>query len=137
MEMDLPPNHYDAIVSLSVLHHLDLQPALTRLAAALRPGGVLIVVALPRPDLPRDLPVELAASTYHHLLGVALTVTRHPWKVGLRHPADPGPVPMKDPVLTTRQVRKSARTVLPGVEVRRLLLWRYLLAWRKPAPANH
>ena len=39
MADDMPPGSYDAIVSLSVLHHLDLQPALTRFADALRPGG--------------------------------------------------------------------------------------------------
>jgi len=132
MADDLPPGHYDAIVSLSVLHHLDLPRALIRFADALRPGGVIVAVALPRVDLPRDLPVELAATVVHHLLGLVLTAAGHPWRVGLPHPAHPGPVPMKDPTLTVRQVRGSAREVLPSVEVRRLLLWRYLLTWRKP-----
>jgi SAM-dependent methyltransferase len=29
-------------------------------------------------------------------------------------------------------VRRRAAAVLPGVRVRRLVLWRYLLTWRKP-----
>ena len=36
---------------------------------------------------------------------------------------------------TDEQVREAARqaaTVLPGVRVRRLLFWRYLLIWQKP-----
>jgi SAM-dependent methyltransferase len=72
MVTDLPVGHYDAIVSMSTLHHLPLESALLRLAQALRPGGVLAVVALPRRDLPRELPVELAATTWHHLIGLGL-----------------------------------------------------------------
>ena len=132
MEDRLRPASYDAIVSLSALHHLDLQAALIRCANALRPGGVIIAIALPKVELPRELPVELAAVVVHHLLGIALASTRHRWRTGLPHPVHPGSMPMKDPVMTTRQVRDSASAVLPSAEVRRLLLWRYLLTWRKP-----
>ncbi len=38
-----------------------------------------------------------------------------------------------DPPLTTREVRQQANALLPGVGVRRLLFWRYVLLWRKPA----
>ena len=37
-----------------------------------------------------------------------------------------------DPPLTTREVANQAAEVLPGVRVRRLLFWRYLLIWQKP-----
>jgi SAM-dependent methyltransferase len=123
---------YDAIVSVSALHHLPLASALRRLAAALRPGGVLAVVALPRRDLPRELPVEVAASTVHHLLGAAMLVTGTRWGAGLRHSADHDAMPVCDPELTTRQVREQAAAALPGATVRRLLLWRYLLVWHRP-----
>lgn len=132
MSASLAPSSYDAIVSLSVLHHLDLRAALPRLAEALRPGGVLVAVALPKEDLPRDLAVELVATLVHHLLGLVFTATRSPLRTGLPHPANPGAVPMRVPVLTTRQVRTVTQAVLPTAKVRRLLLWRYLLTWRKP-----
>ena len=131
MEHLVAPGSYDVVVSLSTLHHLPLAPVLSRLADALRPGGVLAVVALPRVDLPREAPLELAATASHHLLGAVLAVTRHPWRqqvAGAEHAA----MPVLDPQLTTRQVRQQAAAVLPGVRVRRLLLWRYLLVWRKP-----
>ncbi|HYK31063.1 MAG TPA: class I SAM-dependent methyltransferase [Streptosporangiaceae bacterium] len=45
----LPDERYDAIVSINALHHSPLEDLLPRLARALRPGGVLVAVALP-PD---------------------------------------------------------------------------------------
>jgi hypothetical protein len=41
-------------------------------------------------------------------------------------------MPVADGALTTREVRAQVVGVLPGASVRRLLLWRYLLTWRKP-----
>jgi hypothetical protein len=37
-----------------------------------------------------------------------------------------------DPPLTTREVASQVAAALPGVRVRRLLFWRYLLIWQKP-----
>ena len=134
MDHPLAPGSYDAIVSMSTLHHLPLAPALSHLAAALRPGGVLAAVALPRTDLPREAPLELAASVYHHLVGVALTPIRHPLHTEMTVP-EHAAMPVLDPVLTTRQVHAVATGVLPGARVRRLLLWRYLLLWHEPRNA--
>jgi SAM-dependent methyltransferase len=133
MTSPLAPESYDAIVSSAVLHHLPLALALSRLADALRPGGVLAAIDLPKRDLPRDLPVELAATTWHHLLGVALASTRYRWRGELRHTHPHKIMPVRPPELTLRQVRDLASGVLPGVRLRRLVLWRYLLVWRKPA----
>jgi hypothetical protein len=36
------------------------------------------------------------------------------------------------PALTTREARDHAKATLPGVEVRRLTFWRYLVRWQKP-----
>lgn len=126
------PDAYDGIVSVSALHHLPLAPALLRLAAAVRAGGVLTVVALPRRDLPSELPVELAASIWHHLLGAAIAASGYRWSAGLRHGPHHELMSVRHPELTTRQIRRQVDAVLPGVRVRRLLLWRYLLVWHRP-----
>ena len=42
-----------------------------------------------------------------------------------------------DPPLTTREVADVAAALLPGVLVRRLVFWRYLLIWRKPINPRH
>lgn len=123
--LPLPPGGYDAVVGSAVLHHLPLEEALTALAAALRPGGVLAMLALPRADLPRDLPVEVAAAVLDRAVGLSRVLR------GRRDSPTPG-MPVRDPELTVREVRRRAAAVLPGVRVRRLLFWRYLLVWRRP-----
>ena len=44
----LPADHYDAVTSSSAMHHVELTGVLPRLAETLRPGGLLIAVALPK-----------------------------------------------------------------------------------------
>ena len=130
---EFPHGAYDAVVSSAVLHHLPLDRALPRMAAWLRPGGVLAAVALPRSD-PRELPIEVAAAVTHHALGLAFSVARPVTGADLfRHEESHDAMPVEDGALTTRQVRAAAEAVLPGVQVRRLLFWRYLLVWHKPS----
>ncbi len=130
----LPDARYDAIVSITALHHAPLEAVLPRLAGALRPGGVLAAVALPRRDLLHELPVELTAAIGHRLLGTAFATLR---ASGRRrwYAKEPSSLTMPvvlDPSLTTRQVRQQASALLPGSRVRRLVFWRYFLLWQKP-----
>lgn len=130
----LPGKDYDAIVSISVLHHMPLQDALPVLAGALRPGGVLAAVALPKVDLPREVPVELAAAAGHRLLGATFQAQRllgnqAAFAKDPEHEAMPV---VMNPPLTTREVGQQAAALLPGARVRRLLFWRYFLTWQKP-----
>ena len=55
---DPPAAAYNAVTSISALHHMDLPAVLPRLAAALRPGGLLIAVSHHRLEIPRGLPAE-------------------------------------------------------------------------------
>jgi SAM-dependent methyltransferase len=130
----LPSKDYAAIFSITALHHMPLQDALPVLADALRPGGVLAAIALPRLDLRRELAVEIVAAVGHRLLGAVFLAKRLLGR-GEGFATDPDrssmPVVM-DPPLTTREVADVAAALLPGVLVRRLVFWRYLLIWRKP-----
>ena len=134
MQVEFGDDSYDAIFSICALHHMPLEDALSRMAAALRPGGVLAAIALPKSDLPRELPVEFVAATGHRLFGAAFAVARAagrgPWYA--REPSHDAMPVVLDPLLTTRSVRISANSVLPGSHVRRLVFWRYFLTWRKP-----
>jgi trans-aconitate methyltransferase len=132
LEHPLPDAHYDAVTSIATLHHLPLDQVLPRLAATLRPGGVLVATALPRADLPRDLPLEgvaALANAGRRAVLRAIPAARRQAAAAATGAA----MPVRDPELTTREVRARAEAHLPGVRVRRLLLWRYLLVWRKPA----
>jgi SAM-dependent methyltransferase len=129
----LQPAHYDAVVSISMLHHVELTHVLPRLAQTLRPGGLLIAIALPKTDLPRDLPIEALSAAGHRLLGTAFRLEQT--LTGRRryvHETSVRMMPMQDPVLTTRQVQAQAASVLPNVLVRRLPFWRYELRWQRP-----
>lgn len=129
----LPEGHYDAIVSNTALHHMPLPDVLPRLAAALRSGGILAVVALPRTDLPRELPAELAAWVGQRFLGAVFAAMRATGR-GQWYAFEPGhdQMPVEAGSLTTAQVRRQAAALLPAARVRRLLFWRYCLLWRKP-----
>jgi 2-polyprenyl-3-methyl-5-hydroxy-6-metoxy-1,4-benzoquinol methylase len=130
----LPGEDYDAIFSISALHHLPLPEVLPVLAAALRPGGVLAAIALPRLDLRRELPAEIAAIAGHRLLGATFLARRLLGSTsGFAKDSAHAIMPVvMDPPLTTREVARQAAAVLPGVRVRRLVFWRYLLTWQKP-----
>jgi SAM-dependent methyltransferase len=134
----LPGGIYDAIFSISALHHMPLQTALRRFASLLRPGGVLAVVALPRADLRHEFSAEVVAGVGHRLLGAVFVTARSAgskdwFAKDSTHAAMPV---VMDPQLTTREVACQAGAVLPGVRVRRLVFWRYLLRWHKPTDAD-
>lgn len=134
LHQPLPDARYDAIVSVSALHHMPVSEALPRLARALRPGGVLAAVALPRRDLARELPAELVATIGYRVLGTAFATLRTSGR-GDWYAKEPSHAIMPvvlDPSLTTRQVRQQASTLLLGAHVRRLIFWRYFLLWQKP-----
>jgi SAM-dependent methyltransferase len=107
MQTPLPSESYDAITSISVLHHLPLEEALCRFSDALRPGGVLVAISLPRADLPRELPTELAAVVINAVTGLTLMAAR---RTGVGNWLAPGDadMPVREPVLTTAEVRLRA-----------------------------
>jgi len=132
---DLPFDAYDAVTSISALHHLDLPVVLPRLAAALRPGGLLIAVSHHRLVIPRGLPadaVSVLGSNARRVVLLCLPAGRQSRREMYRRRAAQPPMPVKNPTLTLREVRAQAAAVLPGSRVRWLLHWRYELTWRKP-----
>ena len=133
LEYPLPEQEYDAIVSMTALHHVPLDAVLPVLARALRPGGVLAVVALPRFDR-RELGYELVAAVAQRVYALVFyllrMVTRRPWFAS--EPSTEVMPKVMEPTLGTRDVRRIAVPLLPGVRVRRRLFWRYFLLWHKP-----
>jgi SAM-dependent methyltransferase len=111
---------FDFIASVGVLHHMDAVAGLERMGALLRPGGTLVVIGCARSSNLADLPAELGGMVLHRLHGFGQLWTE-----------SSGPT-LWPPPETYSGMRSKARAVLPGSSFRRLVLWRYLLAWTKP-----
>jgi 2-polyprenyl-3-methyl-5-hydroxy-6-metoxy-1,4-benzoquinol methylase len=114
----LQPASFGLVSAVASLHHMNARSGLIQLRSLVAPGGVLVVIGLARSDLPRDIPIEVAAQ-------IVSRVRRQPSK------ADniPKPPIIWPPPERYATMRRLARDLLPGVSWRRHLLWRYSLVW--------
>ena len=132
--MPLPAEQYDVVISAATLHHLPFEPTVRRLAAALRPGGRLIV---------QDL-VDRSHWSYAavNALGLSVRLLRRIGKILFRQPrgrhgqrevaalyAAHG---RGERYLTPRDAAAAFSRVLPGTRVTHHLEWRYTAVWVKP-----
>jgi len=120
LEYELPARSYDLVASVAVVHHMDMERALSRMQELLRPGGTLVVIGLARSRRPGDLAFDAAGTIADRLHRLTKPYTEH---------ASPTVWP---PPLTYGQVRRAAERILPGVRYRRRALWRYSLVWTSP-----
>lgn len=119
---DYPEARFDAVVSISTLHHLPLEPMIGAMARTLRPGGVLLILDLLDRSHPGYLPLNALA---------LLPTLLHPQSAELRrayreHGAH-------DVYLRPREARALYARHLPRARVRHHLRWRYSVVWRRPA----
>jgi SAM-dependent methyltransferase len=126
MTEPLPAGTFDCITAVALLHHLPLEAALSRFRDLLRPGGVLLVLDVrPGEFLPVDL-LAIGASTalflWHTSRPRESEAARQVWAAHGRTDRYP----------PQAEVRAACSRVLPGAAVRRHLIWRYSLVWRKP-----
>lgn len=127
-EQGFQKGHFDFVCSIATLHHLEQRELLMKIKDALQPGGVLVVLDL----------VESSGVVERMMDGVGLGVSaclrlinngrlqpppevRKAWEQHGKH----------DHYLTVRQVRTLADEILPRAVVKRCLLWRYLLVYKK------
>ena len=125
-----PFERFDCIASIATLHHLDSRALLPRMRDALRPGGVLLVLDL----VASEGMLGLARSALAVAVSGALRLAR---SGRLRDPKQVREAWEEhgrgETYLRPSEVREICRDLLPGAEVRRHLLWRYSIVWRKPA----
>jgi len=98
--------------------HLPLELALTRFRNLMPSGGVLAVVGLYRSQTSKDYAAAAVAFPASWMLR------------GFRGFADVG-APLQDPKETLREIRTAFDDLLPGAVVKRRLLFRYSVIWRK------
>lgn len=118
---------------MATVHHVDLNEALNRLRALLRPGGVLVLVGLAADQSA----IEIAQALLQLGPVRVLDLLHHRPPRLPRSPSEgrdsrgPGVV-VRAPDLSWSQTRRILRDELPGVEYRRRLYWRYAAMWRSP-----
>jgi SAM-dependent methyltransferase len=125
---DFPVERFDCIASIATLHHLPIPETLQKMASALRDGGTLLILDLFQATGGSELLTNLAAVPVNLAIGLLKNgrlreprAVREAWAEHGRH----------DTYLSLDEMRRICRDVLPGAQIRRHLLWRYSLVWRK------
>jgi ubiquinone/menaquinone biosynthesis C-methylase UbiE len=126
----LPEESFDCIASIATLHHLPYAETLLKMKAALKPGGVLLVLDLFEPAGLFDslsnlvaIPVSVGLRLIHHGRLLPRREERAAWAAHEAHDLYP----------TMSQVHILCASLLPGAKIRKHLLWRYSLVWTKVA----
>jgi len=122
----LDRDRYDAIASIATLHHMPLDAVLPRLTEALAPGGTLVVLDLLDAGGLADLPRNAVAWLYARALSVShrartSAAVQQAW---MEHGA-------RERYGSWREIAARYRALLPGVRLRRHLLWRFSAVWLK------
>jgi len=129
LNRSLPVEDFDCIASIATIHHLPLAEMFLKMKAALKPGGVLLVMDLfKRAGLLDSLsnllaiPVSVSLRFIHQGRLLPRREVRDAWAAHERHDIYP----------TMREVHALCADLLPGAEISKHLLWRYSIVWRKP-----
>lgn len=130
MAREFPQAQFDFVCSIATLHHLEQSKLLVKMKGALKANGVLVVLDL----VESSRLVERVLDVVGFAVSCGLRLihngrlqpppeVRKAWEQHGKH----------DHYSTVKQVRTLADEILPGSSVKRCLLWRYLLVYRKPA----
>jgi ubiquinone/menaquinone biosynthesis C-methylase UbiE len=129
LSWEFPSDHFDCIVSIATLHHVPLEEMLLKMKRALRVNGVLLILDLYQESLAGSF-TSLAAIPANQILKYLNTgrfkespEVRAAWTEHGKH----------DTYLTLSELRQRCRMLLPEVKIRKHLLWRYSLMWKKTA----
>jgi 2-polyprenyl-3-methyl-5-hydroxy-6-metoxy-1,4-benzoquinol methylase len=109
---------FDAVVSVNMIHHMDIAETLRSFSELIRPGGTIGIIGVPRRRLIADSPFYVWM-----FLGHLFRILPQGWDHG---------APVLLPKQSAAEVRKVVRAVLPGAKFRRRVLARYTIIWHKP-----
>ena len=127
-DMPFQARSFDCVASIATLHHLPFAEMLLKMKAALKPGGVLLILDLFEPEGAADsvlnllaVPVSVGLRLIHHGRLLPRREERTAWTAHERHDSYP----------TLSEVRTLCERILPGAKIRKHLLWRYSIVWTK------
>jgi ubiquinone/menaquinone biosynthesis C-methylase UbiE len=128
MNVDLPAEHFDCIVSIATLHHLPVRQAINRMKRCLKTNGYLVILDM--------LQTKALADIFTNALAILVNMGIRLMKTGCFRPplavrrawAEHG----RDEIyLTLAEARSLCEDLLPGAMVKKHLLWRYSIIWQK------
>jgi ubiquinone/menaquinone biosynthesis C-methylase UbiE len=128
MNVDLPAEHFDCVVSIATLHHMPCRQAINMMKQCLKTNGHLVILDMLQTKALADIFTNALAMPAN--LGIRLMKTgrfRAPLivrKAWAEHGRD-------EIYLTLAQVLELCEDLLPGAIVKKHLLWRYSLVWQK------
>ena len=124
----LPFEEFDCIATIATLHHLPFAETLSKMKRALKPGGVLLMLDLFEQEGIYDAltsavaaPVSVCLRLLNQRRLLAPVAVRAAWAEHEQY----------DSYLTLREVRAACAELLPGARIRKHLLWRYSVIWKK------
>jgi ubiquinone/menaquinone biosynthesis C-methylase UbiE len=128
MAKEFSAEQFGCIASIATLHHLPFEPILVKMKDALKVDGRLLVLDLFQAESLADFSVGSLAVPVNMIL--KLIKNGH-----IRESAEVKAAWAEhgrtDQYLTLSQVRRSCAAILPKAQIRRHLLWRYSIVWRK------
>ena len=127
---EFPLERFDCVASLATLHHLPIEEMLPKMKGALRPGGALVVLDLYKATGLSDVFTSLAAIPTSLVLRLVkngrLRERREVREAWTEHGKN-------DFYSTLAQISRICERALPGARIRKHLLWRYSIVWKKAA----
>ncbi len=125
---EFPAEQFDCVASIATLHHLPIEVTLLKMREALKINGTLIILDLFQAEGPSDvLTSALAVPANIILKWIKTGRWRESREVRLAW-AEHG---RSDSYPALSQIRRICAYVLPGARVRKHLLWRYSIVWKK------
>ena len=128
IDLSFQAESFDCIVTIATLHHLPFAEMLFKMKSALKPGGTLLILDLFKLQGVADsvlnivaLPVSVGLRVIHHGRLLPQREVRAAWSAHERHDFYP----------TIKEVRTICDQILPDAKIRKHLLWRYSVVWRK------
>ena len=128
MTQQFSGEQFNCVATLTTLHHLPIEAALTKVKNILKPGGVFLCLDLYQRSTLTDLLSDCVAYPTSLLLRTLKTGRpKSPRDVRAAYAEHE----KTDTYLTLSQLTQTCADILPGALVTRHLLWRYSIIWKK------
>jgi ubiquinone/menaquinone biosynthesis C-methylase UbiE len=126
---EFPESYFDCITTIATLHHLSLEDMIPKMAHALKPGGMLLILDLYTIERWgwQDVLRNVAAVPYNLCLKLLKTGRLRSSREAREAWAEHG---QTDHYLSPAQIRATCAE-LAGAQIRLHLLWRYSVIWKK------